>query len=55
MNKEFLFKQHLSDLLDEHFPKGKTKDRGVALMMFAWAVIAFQRTMEEKKHDLQKP
>ena len=46
LNKENLFKEYLNQFLDEHFPKGN-KERGVALVMYAWAIIAFQGTMQE--------
>lgn len=37
------FWEELEEKLDEHFPKGQTKSRGAALVMFAEAVILHKK------------
>ena len=49
MKKESLIRQFKEDLevsLDKHFPKGKTKARGEALVLFADALVLFQKIIK---------
>lgn len=45
---ESLFFEELRDRLEDLFPKGKCKERGAALVLFAEAVILFKK---HKDHD----
>lgn len=47
------FKDDLEIVLDEHFPKGQCKHRGVALVFFAYANILFAKHLKRalKRHE----
>lgn len=45
------FKEKLEWVLDKQFPKGKCKERGNALVLYAQAVILFERCLKVINDD----
>src|ERR1035437_6978254 len=50
--EEWTFKTELEEHLDEHFPKGECKERGSALVLFAWANIFHKRYVASQRQEL---
>ena len=42
------YRNKLTDVLNEYFPKRKSKERGAALALCAWAITLIKRAMSEK-------
>ena len=42
------YKNKLEEVLDEHFLKGKSKERGKAMVLYVWAMTLIRRAMKEK-------
>lgn len=53
-NLENQFKQELEEKLDKVFPKNKCKERGNALVLFAWATLFFKKYLDIKDKDWQQ-
>ena len=41
------FRKLLTKKLDELYPKGKTRERGQALVFYAYAILFFQQVHEQ--------
>lgn len=46
MSLEGIIKEDLEDVLDAQFPKGKCKERGAALLLFAEAMLKIRETIK---------
>ncbi len=46
------FKKELVKELDKLFPKHKCKERGRALVLFAWATVFCRRALEKQKSEI---
>ena len=42
------YKNKLEEILNEQFPKRKSKERGKALVLYVWAITLIKRAMSEK-------
>lgn len=51
MKRDPIFFAELEEELDKHFPKGKCKERGAALVVFAMANIIHSRRMAEEVEE----
>lgn len=43
------FRDAVNHALDKHFPKGQCKERSAGLMVFATAILEYEKTVEQVK------
>ena len=42
------YKNKLEEVLNQYFEKGKSKERGKAMVLFTWAMVLIERALKEK-------